>query len=93
MVVLAERNTARWLDLNQTYWSRMSVATDSPRRAAIAALEAELSRGADGSGAPYSAAKRADRRSVIERRRNELAELSTLAVIAPDRVAAQATKS
>jgi glyoxylase-like metal-dependent hydrolase (beta-lactamase superfamily II) len=84
--LLAERNTARWLDLNQTYWSRMSVATGSQRRAAFSALEAELARGTDASGAPYSAAERAEKQSVIERRRNELAELSTLTVVVPDRV-------
>ena len=82
--LVAERKTARSLELNQTYWSRMSTAKDSQRRAALAGLEAELARGTDQNGTPFSEAARAQRQSVIERRRNELTELASLAVIEPD---------
>ena len=33
VVLLAERNTAGWLELNQVYWSKMSTAPDSPPNA------------------------------------------------------------
>ena len=39
VTLLAERNTARWIELNQEYWKALSTAKGSPRRAALAELE------------------------------------------------------
>jgi glyoxylase-like metal-dependent hydrolase (beta-lactamase superfamily II) len=44
VVSIAGRNTARWIELNQHYWKRLSTAPDSARRASIAALESETAR-------------------------------------------------
>jgi glyoxylase-like metal-dependent hydrolase (beta-lactamase superfamily II) len=38
VTLLAERNTARWIELNQAYWKALSTAEGSPRRAALADL-------------------------------------------------------
>ena len=42
VTLLAERNTARWIELNQEYWKALSTAAASPRRAAIAELAPEV---------------------------------------------------
>ncbi len=42
VTLLAERNTARWIELNQEYWKALSTAPGSARRDALAKLEAEL---------------------------------------------------
>jgi cyclase len=38
VTLLAERNTARWIELNQEYWKALSTVEGSPRRAALAEL-------------------------------------------------------
>jgi glyoxylase-like metal-dependent hydrolase (beta-lactamase superfamily II) len=67
VTLIAERNTARWIELNQAYWKALSTADGSPRREALAKLEAELGKSAD----------------VVARRKAELAELATLDIVAP----------
>lgn len=42
ITLLAERNTARWIELNQEYWKALSTAEGSPRRAALAELKPEV---------------------------------------------------
>ena len=42
VTLLAERNTARWIELNQGYWKALSTAEASPRRAALAELKPEV---------------------------------------------------
>ena len=41
VTLVAERNTARWIELNQEYWKALSTAPGSPRREAIATLKDE----------------------------------------------------
>jgi cyclase len=41
VTLIAERNTARWVELNQEYWKALSTAEASPRRAALAELTPE----------------------------------------------------
>jgi len=83
VTLIAERNTARWIELNQHNWRRLSTAPDSARRAALATLEAELARGAAEDGTVFSDAERARRTGVIARRHEELHELETLEVVTP----------
>lgn len=83
VTVIAERNTARWLQLNQQYWKRLSTAPDSGRRASLAALEAELARGTGEDGAAFDDAGRARRAAIVAQRQAELRELETLAIVAP----------
>lgn len=86
VTLIAERNASRWIELNQNYWRRLSTAPDWARRASLATLEAELSRGAATDGAVFDDAERAQREAVISRRRNELHELENLEVLTPTRL-------
>ena len=86
VTLIAERNTARWLELNQQYWRRLSTAPDSARRAALATLESELARGTGEDGVPYGDDERARSESVVARRRQELQELESLASVTPTRL-------
>lgn len=86
LTVLAERDTSRWTELNQRYWQALSTAPDSPRREALAQLEAGLDRGAGPDGAPLDAPARARLEGAIASRRAELAELAVLEVVAPTQV-------
>ncbi len=86
VTLIAERNTARWLELNQQYWRRLSTAPDSARRASLAALESELARGAGADGVPFGDAERARRESIVTRRRQEMQELESLAIVVPTRL-------
>ena len=67
VTLIAERNTARWIELNQEYWKALSTAPGSSRRESLAKLEADP----------------ATRPEVIARRKAELAELATLEVVPP----------
>jgi glyoxylase-like metal-dependent hydrolase (beta-lactamase superfamily II) len=67
VTLIAERNTARWIELNQEYWKAFSTGPGSPRRESLAKLE---------SGPAPDA-------NVIARRKAELAELATLEVVPP----------
>src|SRR5262245_4130139 len=67
VTLIAERNTARWIELNQAYWKALSTADGSPRREALAKLETELARGAGEDGQAFDAGERAKRSDVIAR--------------------------
>ena len=84
--IVSERETARWIELNQTWWARMSTAPGSTRRASLASLEQQVVGGKDSSGAPIPDEKRRQLAIAVHQRRNELAELAALRVVAPDLV-------
>lgn len=84
--LIAERETARWIELNQTYWRELSTAANSPRRAAIATLEQELARGAGEDGVRFRDEERTRRARVIALRQNELSELAAVQIVTPERV-------
>ena len=83
VTLIAERETARWIELNQNYWKALSIAPGSARRDALAKLEAELARGVGEDGKPFSQAERDRRASVIAKRHNELDELAALTIVTP----------
>ena len=84
VAIVSERNTARWIEINNTWWPKMSTAPDSDRRAQLAQLEHALVSGVDESGAKLTGDAKAERATVIAQRKAELAELATLKVVAPD---------
>lgn len=86
VTLIAERNTARWIELNQEYWKALSTADGSPRRESLAKLEAELAKGAGDDGKAFDAAERAKRADVIALRKAELAELANLDVVPPNQL-------
>jgi glyoxylase-like metal-dependent hydrolase (beta-lactamase superfamily II) len=83
VTLIAERNTARWIELNQEYWKTLSTAPGSSRRESLAKLEAELAKGAGEDGKAFDVAARGKRADVIARRKAELAELESLEVVPP----------
>lgn len=83
LTVLAERNTARWLELNQAYWKALSTAPDSARREALAQLESGLAGGTGPDGTQLDAPARARLEIAIAHRHGELAELAALEVVPP----------
>ncbi len=50
VVILTERATREFSELNSHYWARFSTAPESPRRKAVEELKAELARGRDSTG-------------------------------------------
>jgi len=84
--LIAERETARWIELNQRYWQQLSTRPDSPRRAAVAELEAALARGAGENGVAFSSEERSRREQVIAQRRNELNELTSIQIVRPEQI-------
>lgn len=83
LTYLVERETARWMQLNQHYWANRSTAANAPRRAALATLEQQLARGVDENGAVLGNEARARLQAIVTQRRGELEELASLRVIAP----------
>jgi glyoxylase-like metal-dependent hydrolase (beta-lactamase superfamily II) len=83
VTLIAERDTARWIELNQHHWKALSTAEGSPRLEAVARLEAELAKGAGEDGKPFDAAERERRARAIAVRKAETAELEALTVVVP----------
>jgi glyoxylase-like metal-dependent hydrolase (beta-lactamase superfamily II) len=81
--IVSERESAEWIPLNATYWSRFSTAPGSPRRAALAALEREVSTGADSAGRALTAEERQRKTRAVAQRKAELAELATVTPVPP----------
>ena len=86
LTVVSERETARWIDLNSTYWARMSTAPTSTRRASLAELETRLAAGADSTGTAFTPRVKDSLARVIRQRQGELQELAALTVVRPNLV-------
>ena len=84
--LMSERETARWLELNQTYWRALTLNEGSPRRAAVEGLRQELAAGISADGSSYSEAERSRRARIIAQRENELSELAELTILRPEHV-------
>jgi glyoxylase-like metal-dependent hydrolase (beta-lactamase superfamily II) len=84
LTIVAERESAGWVVLNQRWWARMSTAPGSARRAAIDEMQKQVDSGVGEDGKPLDAAARALLARRIEQRRGELRELATLEVVEPD---------
>ena len=82
--IVSEREMADWIPLNAIYWSRLSSRPDSYRRAALAALEREVSTGADSTGRALTDEERRKKSRAVTQRKAELAELATLKPVAPN---------
>jgi glyoxylase-like metal-dependent hydrolase (beta-lactamase superfamily II) len=86
IAIVSERETRDFVVLNGTWWARRSVRPDQPKQVALAALEEQMGarRGADGERLSADALAQLGR--TIAQRREELAELETLEVVAPNLV-------
>jgi cyclase len=86
VVIVTERETREFSELNSHYWSRFSTAPSSTRRNAIRDLESELARGRDSTGRTHSAEERRRMETVIRQRKNEMEELAKVRVVVADQV-------
>jgi cyclase len=82
--IVSERYTRDYIDLNSTWWPKMSNAADSERRASLARLETELSTGRDADGKEITAERRKELPKYIAQRKGELAELASMQVVPPN---------
>jgi glyoxylase-like metal-dependent hydrolase (beta-lactamase superfamily II) len=86
LTVVSERESSQFIVLNATWWAKMSCAPNSARRAALAALEAQVANQRDSTGQPLSPETRTRLTKAISQRKAELNELASLRVVAPNLV-------
>jgi cyclase len=80
--IISERETAGWIELNAIWWSKMSTAPGSPRRADLSRLQEQLAAGRDSAGT-LTPQKRTQTERAVRQRTAELAELASLEVVRP----------
>ncbi|HYF33533.1 MAG TPA: MBL fold metallo-hydrolase [Chitinophagaceae bacterium] len=84
--IICEKESAKFVELNATWWSKMCTAPNSNKRNSLKALEDALALGKDTStGKPITQEEIAERQKIIAQRKNELQELTNLKVITPNR--------
>ena len=81
---VSERESARFIELNQAYWSKMSTAPGSSRRKSLADLEEQVQTGKGPDGKPLTAEERARKATYVSQRTNELEELAALTIVTPN---------
>jgi cyclase len=84
--VVSQRDTARWIELNGLWWSRMQTAAGSPHHLSLEKLQAQLTSGKDEKEAPLGAEARRALEQNIAQRKGEADELASLQVVTPDRL-------
>ena len=85
-VIVTERETREFCELNSQYWAKFSTGPGSTRRPALRELEAELARGQDSAGKAHSAEEKTRLQRVVRQRTNELNELAKVRVVVADQV-------
>jgi glyoxylase-like metal-dependent hydrolase (beta-lactamase superfamily II) len=83
ITIVSERESAGFVVLNQIWWSKMSTAPGSTRRAGLDSLAARLGRGQDSTGKPLSPEARTQLEKAVRQRRGEQDELASLEVVPP----------
>ena len=84
IAIVGEKNTARWIGVNSTWWPKMSTALDSDRRASLAALETKLATGKDDKGVALTEEETRAAAKAVPQRKAELEELAKLEAVPPD---------
>jgi glyoxylase-like metal-dependent hydrolase (beta-lactamase superfamily II) len=86
VVIVSERETREFSELDSHYWARFSTVPGSTRRAAIREIEAQLARGRDSTGKTHSAEEKRRLETVVRQRINELEELAKVRIVVADQV-------
>lgn len=86
ITIISERESARWIELNAIWWSKMINAPTSNQNKELKTLKDELAKGADSTGKAFTAQEKTQKTKIIEQRKNELQELLNLQVIKPNKV-------
>lgn len=79
--MITEKESRKLIELNSTWWSRRAASPGSSKRVSLEELEARMAAGKDTSGRSFSQEEIKQLTTIIEQRKNELAELTNLKVI------------
>lgn len=82
--IVSDRRTREWIEINSTWWKKMSTAAGSDRRAQVAQMEKELETGKDDKGVALTEEQMRLTAKALPQRKAELAELATLEVVPPN---------
>ncbi len=86
VTIISERESQKFIELNATWWSKMSTKANGQRNKALDELIAETEKGIDTvTGKPFTSEEIAKRKRSIALRKNEMQELKDLKVIKPDK--------
>ena len=86
LVIVGPRASRDFIAYWQERWPRFELAADSSSRAELKEQEGWLAKGQDGEGRPIGPESRKLLERAVEQARNELAELPSAKVAAPDRL-------
>jgi cyclase len=92
LAIISDTQTRDWIDINSTWWPKMSTAPDSDRRAQLTRMEKELASGVDEKGAAKTEEEKRALAKAIPQRKAELAELAALVVAPPNTTFAKALR-
>lgn len=84
LTYIAERQSARYIEVNSEWWSKMQSTAKSPKHTALAELESQSVSGRDKDGKDLSAEAKQALGVNIAQRKNELDELKSLTVVTPN---------
>jgi cyclase len=82
--IISERRTRDWIEINNTWWPKMSTAADSDRRAQVVLMQKELETGKDEKGVALTEEEMKLTAKVLLQRKAELEELAALEVVPPN---------
>lgn len=86
ITIISERESARWIELNAIWWSKMINAPNSVQHKSLQQLEADFANGKDSTGKVFTETEKKEMATTITQRKNELNELLNLEVVKPNRV-------
>lgn len=86
ITIISDRESARFIEINNTWWPKMCRAEGSDKKKSLAQLEINFANGKDSSGHTFTPDELQKLRTTISQRKNELAELADLKVVAPNKV-------
>jgi glyoxylase-like metal-dependent hydrolase (beta-lactamase superfamily II) len=84
LTIVSERETRGFIELNNTWYPKMSAAPNSAKRLALQKLEERLRTGSDTAGRALSPEEKSRLAINVRQRRVELDELSTLKLVPPN---------
>jgi cyclase len=82
--VVSDRRTRDWIEINSTWWRKMSTAADSDRRVQLGKMEKEHETGRDDKGLELTPEEKRLTAKALPQRKAELLELASLEVVPPN---------
>lgn len=85
ITIISEKESQKYIELNQEWWHKMSTADGSPRKNAYLELKKIYDNGADSTGKKYTGTSLDSLGKIVTQRENEINELASLKVIVPNK--------